>query len=157
MSDEIPNIDRIDRRILTILQDEGRITTTDLADRVGLSSTAVTERIKRLTRDGVITGYGARLDPMKLGRKLLVFVEVLLERTSSDNFDAFQRAVLRSPDVLECHMVAGGFDYLIKARVADMAAYRRFLSDSVLALPGVRETRTYAVMEEVKETAVLAL
>ncbi len=82
MSSETTDIDRIDRKILTILQEEGRITTTDLAERVGLSGTAVTERLKRLTREGVITGYGARLDPMKLGRRLLVFVEVLLERTS---------------------------------------------------------------------------
>jgi Lrp/AsnC family leucine-responsive transcriptional regulator len=154
---ENPEVDRIDRKILAVLQVDGRITTTELAERVGLSATAITERVKRLTRDGIIVGYGARLDPAKLGRGLLVFVEVLLERTHPDIFDAFQRAALRAPEVLECHMVAGGFDYLMKARVADMGAYRRFLADVVLALPGVRETRTYAVMEEVKETGVLPL
>jgi Lrp/AsnC family leucine-responsive transcriptional regulator len=157
MSDGNTELDRIDRRILLLLQQDGRVTTTDLADKVGLSATAVAERVKRLTRDGIIRGYAARLDPARIGRGLLVFVEVHLERIAPDIFDAFQRAALRAPEVLECHMVAGGFDYLIKARVADMPAYRRFLADVVLALPGVRETRTYAVMEEVKETTVLPL
>ena len=145
MDSEIP-INRIARRILSILQMDGRITTTDLAERVGLSATAVSERLKRLTRDGFVRGYGARLDPQKLGRGLLVFVEVMLDRTSPDVFDAFAAA-----------MVAGGFDYLIKARVRDMAAYRHFLADVILALPGVRETRTYAVMEEVKATDMLPI
>jgi Lrp/AsnC family leucine-responsive transcriptional regulator len=156
MDSEIP-IDRIDRRILSILQADGRITTTDLAERVGLSATAVSERLKRLTRDGFVRGYGARLDPQKLGRGLLVFVEVMLDRTSPDVFDAFAAAVTRAPEVMECHMVAGGFDYLIKSRVRDMAAYRHFLADVILALPGVRETRTYAVMEEVKATDMLPI
>ena len=150
MDSEIDGVDRIDRRILGILQSDGRITNIDLAERIGLSPTAVAERVKRLTRDGYILGYRAELDPMKLGRGLLVFVEVLLDRTSPDVFDAFARSVARAPEVMECHMVAGGFDYLIKSRVRDMAAYRRFLADVILPLPGVRETRTYAVMEEVK-------
>lgn len=157
MDRDLDDIDRIDRRILTILQADGRIATTELADRVGLSANAVAERVKRLTREGFILGYGARLDPVRLGRGLLVFVEVLLDRTSPDVFDAFAGAVARAPEVLECHMVAGGFDYLIKSRVRDMAAYRRFLSEVILALPGVRETRTYAVMEEVKATDALPL
>lgn len=157
MSGEISDLDRTDRKILATLQVDGRITTTDLAERVGLSPTAVSERLKRLTRDGYIVGYGARLDPQKLGRGLLVFVEVLLDRTSPDVFDAFAAAVARAPEVMECHMVAGGFDYLIKSRVRDMAAYRRFLADVILALPGVRETRTYAVMEEVKATDILPI
>lgn len=157
MGNEIHGIDRIDRRILAVLQGDGRITTLDLAERVGLSATATTERVKRLTRDGYILGYGARLDPGKLDLGLLVFVEVLLDRTSPDVFDSFGRAVERAPEVLECHMVAGGFDYLIKSRVKDMTAYRRFLADVILALPGVRETRTYAVMEEVKATTALPI
>ncbi|MBL8572096.1 MAG: Lrp/AsnC ligand binding domain-containing protein [Hyphomicrobiaceae bacterium] len=157
MNNEIHGIDRIDRRILAVLQADGRITTLDLAERVGLSATATTERVKRLTRDGFIQGYSARLDPGKLDLGLLVFVEVLLDRTSPDVFDSFGRAVERAPEVLECHMVAGGFDYLIKSRVKDMTAYRRFLADVILALPGVRETRTYAVMEEVKATTALPI
>jgi Lrp/AsnC family leucine-responsive transcriptional regulator len=145
-------IDAIDRKILTVLQEDGRTTNLDLAENVGLSPTAATERVKRLTRDGYIEGYMARLSPAKLGRGLLVFVEVKLERTTPEVFDAFAKAVLRSPEVMECHMVAGGFDYLVKTRVEDMTAYRRFLADVMLALPGVRETHTYAVMEEVKST-----
>jgi Lrp/AsnC family leucine-responsive transcriptional regulator len=149
------DIDKLDRRILRLLQEDGRIATVDLAERVGLSPTATSERIKRLTRDGVIAGYGARLDPQKLGRGFLVFVEVTLDKTTPDVFDRFAQAVARAPDVLECHLVAGGFDYLIKTRVADMAAYRAFLGEVLLSLPGVRETRTYAVMEEVKATSSL--
>jgi Lrp/AsnC family transcriptional regulator, leucine-responsive regulatory protein len=145
-------IDRIDRKILTVLQEDGRTTNLDLAERVGLSPTAAAERVKRLTRDGYIEGYMARLSPAKLGRGLLVFVEVKLDRTTPEVFDAFAKAALRSPEVMECHMVAGGFDYLVKTRVEDMSAYRRFLADIMLALPGVRETHTYAVMEEVKST-----
>ena len=129
----------------------------DLAARVGLSPTATTERIKRLTRDGFILGYSARLNPDRLGRGLLVFVEVKLDRTTADVFERFAKAVTSAPEVLECHMVAGGFDYLVKTRVADMHAYRAFLSDVLLSLPGVRETHTFAVMEEVKNTAALPL
>lgn len=148
-------LDRIDRRILALLQMDGRLATVDLAGRIGLSATATTERLKRLTRDGFILGYCAKLDPSKLGRGFLVFVEVSLDKTTPDVFERFAAAVRRSPDVLECHMVAGGFDYLVKVRVADMAAYRRFLGDALWSVAGVRETRTYTVMEEVKETAAL--
>ena len=95
------------------------------------------------------------LSPQKLGRHLLVFVQVKLDRTTPETFDAFARAVQRSDDVMECHMVAGGFDYLVKARVSGMEAYRAFLSDVILPLPGVRETHTYAVMEEVKSSSYL--
>jgi len=151
------DLDRTDRKILKVLQSDGRITNTELADRVHLSPTATAERMKRLMRDGYIDHFSAHLAPNKVGRGLLVFVEVKLERTLPEIFDAFRIAVERAPDILECHMVAGGFDYLIKSRVADMEAYRRFLSDVVLALPGVRETHTYAVMEEIKETHVLPI
>ncbi len=149
------DIDRIDRRILALLQTDGRIATVDLAERIGLSPTATSDRLKRLTRDGFITGYGARVDPLALGLNLLVFVEVSLDKTTPDVFERFAAAVLRAPEVLECHMVAGGFDYLVKARVADMVSYRRFLGDTLLALPGVTETRTYPVMEEVKRDGPL--
>ena len=148
-------LDRIDRRILMTLQEDGRIATVDLADRIGLSPTATSERLKRLTREGYVTGYGARLDAHKLGFGLMVFVEVSLDKTTPDIFERFAEAVRRAPEVLECHMVAGGFDYLVKTRVADMDAYRRFLGDVLLSLPGVTETRTYAVMEEVKSDAPL--
>jgi Lrp/AsnC family transcriptional regulator, leucine-responsive regulatory protein len=149
------DIDRTDRRILAALQTDGRIATVDLADRIGLSPTSTSDRLKRLQRDGYIAGFRAQLDPHRLGLELLVFVEVTLDKTTPDVFEKFAAAVRRAPEVLECHMVAGGFDYLIKTRVADMAAYRRCLGEVLLALPGVKETRTYAVMEEVKSDGVL--
>jgi Lrp/AsnC family leucine-responsive transcriptional regulator len=148
---------RADRMILSVLQKEGRITNLELAERVGLSPTATSERMRRLVKEGWVTGFAARLDPQRLGFGLLVFVEVLLDKTTPDVFDHFATAVRRAPEVLECHMVAGGFDYLVKARVRDMAAYRDFLGKVLLALPGVRETRTYAVMEEVKTDAPLPI
>ncbi|MEI2386209.1 Lrp/AsnC ligand binding domain-containing protein [Breoghania sp. JC706] len=151
------DLDKQDRKILAQLQADGRITTTQLAERIGLSPTATSERVKRLTREGYILGFTARLDAARIGLGLLVFVEVKLERTTPDVFDAFAEAVNKVPEVLECHMVAGGFDYLLKGRVADMAAYRAFLSEVVLNLPGVRETHTYTVMEEVKDTSVLPI
>ncbi len=148
-------IDTIDRKILRTLQRDGRLSNIELAERVNLSPTATAERVKRLTREGFIEGYQALLSPERLGRGMLVFVEVKLDRTTPEVFDAFATAVRRSDDVMECHMVAGGFDYLVKARVAGMEAYRAFLADIILPLPGVRETHTYAVMEEVKSTSYL--
>jgi len=148
-------LDRVDRRILALLQGDGRLATVEVAQRIGLSPTATTERIRRLTREGVIVGYGARLDPDRLDRSFLVFVEVSLDKTTPDVFDRFADAVRRTPDVVECHMVAGGFDYLLKVRVADMAAYRRFLGESLWSVAGVRETRTYTVMESVKSESGL--
>ncbi|MEF2071790.1 Lrp/AsnC ligand binding domain-containing protein [Consotaella aegiceratis] len=149
--------DEKDRRILRELQGNGRLTNLELSERVHLSPTATAERVKRLTRDGYILGYAARLSPDKLGRGLIVFVEVKLERTSNDVFADFAMAAKANPDIMECHMVAGGFDYLVKARIKDMEAYRSFLSDAILSMPGVRETHTYAVMEEIKNTAAIAL
>ncbi|MGY6569774.1 MAG: Lrp/AsnC ligand binding domain-containing protein [Salinarimonas sp.] len=148
-------IDRIDRKILQALQQDGRIANVELAERIGLSPTATGERVRRLVREGVIAGFGARLDPHRLGLGLLVFVEVSLDKTTPDIFEKFAAAVQRAPQVLECHMVAGGFDYLVKTRFASMADYRQFLGEGLLSLPGVRETRTYAVMEEVKSDGVL--
>jgi Lrp/AsnC family leucine-responsive transcriptional regulator len=150
-------LDKLDRRILSLLQLEGRVANIELADRIGLSPTATSDRLKRLIKDGYITGFGAKLDPQRLGFGLLVFVEVLLDKTTHDVFDTFAAAVRRTPEIIECHMVAGGFDYLIKTRLADMSTYRRFLGETILSLPGVKETRTYAVMEEVKNDAPLIL
>jgi Lrp/AsnC family leucine-responsive transcriptional regulator len=149
------DIDTIDRRILRALQADGRISNLKLAEAVHLSPTAVLERVKRLTREGYILGYEARLNPAKLGAGLLVFVEILLDRTVHDVMDTFKAAVQVRPEILEAHLVAGGFDYLLKTRVADMAAYRQFIGTVIWTLPGVRETRTYAVMEEVKNSSIL--
>ena len=134
-----------------------RIANLKLAEAVALSPTAVLARVQRLTRDGFILGYEARLNPLKLGAGMLVFVEVLLDRTTPNVFDQFKAAVQVHPEIMECHMVAGGFDYLLKTRSADMNAYRVFAGNVLWQLPGVRETRTYAVMEEVKHTNHLYL
>jgi len=151
------DLDAIDRRILRVLQADGRLPNLKLAEAVGLSPTAVLARVQRLTRDQFILGYEARLNPLKLGAGMLVFVEVLLDRTSPNVFEQFKAAVQVRPEIQECHMVAGGFDYLLKLRVADMNAYRQFAGVVLWQLPGVRETRTYAVMEEVKNSAALHL
>jgi len=150
-------LDRLDLRILSALQADGRITNLKLAEAIGLSPTAVLARVQRLTRDGYILGYEARLNPLKLGAGMLVFVEVLLDRTTPNVFDAFKAAVQVRPEIMECHMVAGGFDYLIKSRVRDLAAWRTFLEEVLVRIPGVRETRTYAVLEEVKSTTQLPI
>lgn len=150
-------LDPVDRRLLRALQDDGRISNAELARRCNLSPAACFERVKRLREKKVITGYAALIDPAKVGRGLMIFVEVHLDRTTGDVFEAFAQAVRRQPEVLECHMVAGGFDYLIRARVADMDAYRALLGDVLVRMPGVRETRTYAVLEEVKATTALPL
>ncbi|EER58866.1 transcriptional regulator, AsnC family [Acidovorax delafieldii 2AN] len=154
---EETELDRIDRKILSILQEDGRIANLKLAEAVALSPTAVLARVQRLTRDGYILGYEARLNPLKLGAGMLVFVEVLLDRTTPNVFDQFKAAVQVHPEIMECHMVAGGFDYLLKTRSADMNAYRVFAGNVLWQLPGVRETRTYAVMEEVKHSNHLHL
>ena len=157
MLDTATAIDRIDLKILNVLQHDGRISNLKLAESVALSPTAVLARVQRLSRDGYILGYEAQLNPAQLGAGLMVFVEVLLDRTTPNVFDAFKAAVQVRPEIMECHMVAGGFDYLLKTRMADMNAYRAFAGTVLWQLPGVRETRTYAVMEEVKCTKRLAL
>jgi Lrp/AsnC family transcriptional regulator, leucine-responsive regulatory protein len=151
------DLDRIDLRILSVLQSDGRIANLKLAEAVSLSPTAVLARTQRLQREGFILGYEARLNPLKLGRGMAVFVEVLLDRTTPNVFEAFKAAVQVRDEIMECHMVAGGFDYLLKTRMADMAAYRAFAGSVLWQLPGVRETRTYAVMEEVKSSTRLPL
>jgi len=154
---ETGEFDRIDLKILRTLQEDGRISNLKLAETIGLSATAVLARVQRLTREGYILGYEARLNPLKLGTGMLVFVEVLLDRTTHNVFDQFKAAVQAQPAIQECHMVAGGFDYLLKTRSADMNDYRQFAGTVLWQLPGVRETRTYAVMEEVKNTTHLYL
>ncbi len=153
----MPELDRIDLKILHCLQQDGRISNLKLADAVTLSPTAVLARVQKLTREGYILGYEARLNPLKLGAGLMVFVEVLLDRTTPNVFEAFKAAVQVRSEIMECHMVAGGFDYLLKTRMADMEAYRQFAGTVLWQLPGVRETRTYPVMEEVKNSTQLAL
>ena len=143
-------VDRIDRKILRLLQEKGRLSNVALAKKVGLSPTACNERVRKLEREQVIESYHARVNPAKLGANLMVFVEITLTRTSSDAFAQFSSAVQGTPEILECHLVAGDFDFLIKARVPDMPSYRKLLGETILNMPGVNESRTYVVMEEVK-------
>lgn len=145
-------LDRIDLNILRILQRDGRLTNVELARRVNLSATPCLERVRRLEREGYIRGYVALLDAERLDRGLQAFIEVRLDRTNPDVFRIFADTVAKLDEIQECHMVAGGFDYLIKVRVADMAAYRAFLGDKLSSIPGVAQTHTYMVMEEVKST-----
>ena len=148
-------LDRIDRQILDILQKEGRIAISELASRVNLSTTPCSERVKRLERDGVITGYHARLNPAYVDRNLLVFLEIKLSAKSGDVFDQVARDLVAIPEVLECHLISGEFDYLVKARLKEMSAYRRLLGDLLKKLPSSASSHSYNVMEEIKETLFL--
>jgi Lrp/AsnC family leucine-responsive transcriptional regulator len=150
-------LDRTDRRILTVLQDDGRISNVALARQVNLTPTPCLERVKRLERDGFIRGYTALLNPELVGAGLLVFAEISLTHTARDVFREFRREARKLDEVLDCHLVSGNFDYLIKARVSDMQEYRAFLAEKILALPGVNGSRSYVVMEEVKESTRLPL
>ncbi|MFJ2992027.1 Lrp/AsnC ligand binding domain-containing protein [Pandoraea sp. NPDC087047] len=148
----IRTLDRLDRRILMLLQQDGRMSMKDLSEQVGLSITPCIERVKRMERDGVIMGYFARVNPAALGAALLVFVEITLDHKSGNMFDQFRREVLRIPEVMECHLISGDFDYLIKARIREMSEYRKLLGDILLQLPGAVQSKSYVVMEEIKET-----
>lgn len=149
------DLDRTDRKILDVLQREGRISITDLAQRIGLSTSPCAERVRRMERDGVITGYHARVSPRALGKTLLVFVEITLTSKSGDVFDRVRDELLHVPDVQECHLVSGGFDYLVKARLGGMDEYRRLLGDILQKLPVAAQSHSYVVMEELKESLAL--
>jgi Lrp/AsnC family leucine-responsive transcriptional regulator len=150
-------LDPTDKHILRELQTHGRIANVELARRVNLSATPCLERVRRLEQAGFIREYVAVLNPHRVSASLLLYVEVTLARTTPDVFERFKEAITARPEVQECHMVAGGFDYLVKVRVPDMQAYRRFLGEGLTAAPGVRETHTYVVMEEIKETTAVNL
>ena len=153
----MPDLDRIDRKILDILQREGRISMTELAEQIGLSTSPCSERVRRMERDGVITGYHARVDPQALGKTLLVFVEITLASKSGDVFDKVRKELLHMPEVQECHLVSGGFDYLVKARLRAMGEYRHLLGDMLKKLPVTAESHSYVVMEEIKESLYLPM
>ncbi len=150
-------LNKMDREILLALQKEGRISFAELARRVDMSNTQCFERVKRLEREKIIEGYTAIINPEKVGAGLVVFVQIRLSRNNQDIFEEFKQAAIALLEVQECYLVSGNFDYLIKARVADMQAYRKFLGETLLTLPGVQESTSYVVMEEIKETLNLAL
>ena len=150
-------MDEYDRKILSVLSVEGRISMTTLGERVGLSKTPVTARVKRLEEEGVITGYRATLSASKLGVEHIAFLEVKLSDTREKALDAFNQAVRAIPEVEACHMIAGGFDYLIKVRTSDIFAYRQVLGEQLSRLPNVASTSTYISMQSVVDTAPIDL
>jgi Lrp/AsnC family leucine-responsive transcriptional regulator len=145
-------LDRFDRAILTVLAEDGRISITDLAARIGLSKTPTHGRLRKLEDSGVILGYRALLDPIRLGLDHVAFVEVRLSDTREAALRAFNSAVARIPEIEQAHMIASHFDYLLKVRTRDMSAYRLFMGETISSLPFVSNTSTYVAMEAVKET-----
>ena len=147
----VGDIDKIDQAILDALSNDGRISMTDLAAQVGLSKTPVIARVKRLEAVGIITGYRAELSASKLGREHVAFLEVKLSDTREKALEAFNAAIRAVPEIEECHMIAGGFDYLVKVRTQDIREYRRVLSEKVSRLPFIASTSTYVSMESVRD------
>lgn len=148
---DLSRLDRLDQAILLALAEDGRMSITDLAARIGLSKSPTQARLRRLENTGVIMGYRALLDPISLGLDHVAFVEVRLSDTREAALRAFNAAVCQVPQIEQAHMIAGNFDYLLKIRTRDMAAYRAFLGDIISTLPHVAATSTFVAMEAVKE------
>lgn len=157
MARSMESLNRIDRHILQKLQNDGRMSYAELARQVGLTTTPCIERVKRLEKEGYIQGYGAQLNADYLDAGLIVFIQIRLERTSKDNFDRFKQSVELLPEVQECYLVTGQFDFLIKTRLANMASYREFLEETLLAIPSIQGSTTVVVMETVKETLAIPI
>ena len=150
-SNNLDLIDRYDEQILAILMVEGRLPVTDLARRIGISKSPCQVRLKRLQKNGYITGFRAIVDPRKLGREHVAFVELRLSDTREKALQAFNQAVLKIPEVEQCHMIAGSFDYLLKVRTADIHSFRRALGESITQLPHVAHSSSFVTMEAVKD------
>lgn len=157
MIEKPADLDEFDLRILDVLAVEGRISVTDLAGRIGLSKSPVQARLKRLEQAQVIRGYRAMIDPILLGRDHVAFVEVKLTDTREGALAAFNAAVTRIPEIEQCHMIAGSFDYLLKVRTTSMTAYRIVLAERISTLPHVANTSTYVAMQAVKEDGMAPL
>ncbi|EDM71686.1 proline dehydrogenase transcriptional activator, putative [Roseobacter sp. AzwK-3b] len=154
MKNDHPELDRFDRAILGVLAVDGRISITDLARRIGLSKSPTQARLRRLEADGVITGYRALFDPIRLGLDHVSFVEVRLQDTREAALAEFNAAVARVPEIEQVHLIAGNFDYLMKVRTQNMSDYRRVLAEHISTLPHVSNTSTYVAMQAVKENAL---
>jgi Lrp/AsnC family leucine-responsive transcriptional regulator len=157
MPNDLKDLDRFDSAIVAQLAVDGRISMTELAQRVGLSKSPVQMRVRRLEAAGVIAGYRAVLNPIRMGLAHVAFVELRLSDTREAALQAFNRAVRLVPEIEECHMIAGGFDYLLKVRTGDIAAYRRVMAERISSLPHVAATSTYVAMETVKEVGPSAV
>lgn len=149
------DIDRIDRRILRLLQEDGRLSNADLAKKVNVSPATCHRRTQRLFDNGFVTSVRAAVAPERVDRGTLVMVGVVLDRSTPESFATFETAIAKLPFVLDCHLVAGDFDYFLKIRVRDIAGFNRLHGDQLIALPGVRQTRTFFVMKEVIDNAPL--
>lgn len=150
-------LDEFDRKILLALQDNARITTQELAERVGLSATPCARRVKRMEDDGLIDRYVALLNPRRLGAGLTVFVNVRLSTQSAKTFEAFEAAIGALPEVVGCYLLAGNYDYLVQVRVADIEAFRTFIRDRLVTIDGIGETQSNVVLEATKQTTALPL
>lgn len=157
MTSPMMSLDRTDIRILDILQKDGRLSNIKLAEAVNLSPTAALARVQKLTKDGFIVGYEAKLNPDLLNNSFVVFVEILLDKTTPNALDEFSHAVVHHPEIVECHMISGGFDFVVKIRCANMEAFRKISGQILWQLPGVKETRSYPVMEVIKESSQIHL
>lgn len=153
ISDKSVDLDDLDRKIIAVLREDGRITVTDLARQVGMSKTPCQVRMRRLMDSGVIRGFRAVVDPASLGLDHVAFTEVKLSDTREQALSEFNRAVRRIPEVEECHMLASNFDYLLKVRTADIRRYRVVLGEKISALPHVASTSTFVAMETVKDAS----
>lgn len=151
MTERFSDMDTFDRKILDVLAVEGRISVTELARRIGLSKSPTQARLKRLEETGVIRGYRALFDPIRLGRDHVAFVEVKLTDTRESALAEFNAAVLKIAEVEQCHLIAGAFDYLLKVRTASMSGYRLVLAEKISTLPYLANTSTYVAMQAVKE------
>lgn len=147
------DLDEFDRKILAIMGREGRITYTELAQRVGLSKTPCQSRVKRLVDSGLIVGFRAIVDPAKIGLDHVAFTEVKLSDTREEALHRFNQAVRRIAEVEECHMIASSFDYLLKVRTPDIRRYRIVLGEKISSLPHVASTSTFVAMETICESA----
>lgn len=154
MQTDMSGLDRFDRAILATLAAEGRISVTELARRIGLSKSPTQARLRRLEDSGVIRGYRATLDPIRLGLDHVAFVEVSMVDTREPTLARFNAAIAAIPEIEQAHLIAGNFDYLLKVRTADMPSYRRVLAEKVSSLPGVASTSTFVAMEAVKDNGL---
>lgn len=150
-------LDNIHKNILRILQNDGRISIVNLAERVGLTKTPCLTRLRRLEKTGYIDGYQARINPHKVDQSYLVYVQIKLENTTSQTLRNFNQAAKATPDIMSCHMLSGGYDYLLKIRTRDMASYRELLGDVIASLPGVLTTASFPVMEEVMDRTTIRI
>lgn len=156
MNDRVADLDAFDRKILDIVAVEGRISVTELSRRIGLSKSPTQARLKRLEDTGMIRGYRALFDPIRLGRDHVAFVEVKLTDTREAALAAFNEAIMKIPEIEQCHLIAGQFDYLLKVRTSSMTAYRLVLAEKISTLPFLANTSTYVAMQAVKEEGVSA-